>query len=93
MAASHANVMMVRRQLSTSSSTEVPTIWMVAWITLAKLLLSASATVSTSLVKKLMMSPERVVSKYESGSVWICANRSARMSDTTRCAARTMVWV
>ena len=43
--------MSVRRQSSTTSSVKVPTVWMSAWTALAKLLLSASETVSTSLVK------------------------------------------
>ena len=63
MATSHTSVIIVSCQLRMMSIAVVPTIWMLAWITLAKLLLSASETVSTSLVKKLMMSPERVLSK------------------------------
>lgn len=63
MAASHTSVMIVSCQLRMMSIAVVPITWIVAWITLAKLLLSASETVSTSLVKKLMMSPERVPSK------------------------------
>ena len=80
MSASQATVMSVSRQFRMKSTASVPTIWMNAWITLAKLLLSASETVSTSLVKKLMMSPARVRSKYESGSFWMWAKRSRRMS-------------
>ena len=38
-------------QLSTKSMTSVPLIWMKLWMTMAKLLFSASAMVSTSLVK------------------------------------------
>ena len=51
MMTSQATVMSVRRQSSTKRSTSVPTAWMAAWITLAKLLLRASEIVSTSLVK------------------------------------------
>ena len=51
MSTSQASVMSVRRQSSTTSSVKVPTVWMSACTALAKLLLSASETVSTSLVK------------------------------------------
>ena len=50
-ATSQATVTSVRRQSSANSKTMVPTAWMAAWMTLAKLLLRASDTVSTSLVK------------------------------------------
>ncbi len=85
--------MSVSRQSSTISSTSVPTVWMSAWIALAKLLLRASETVSTSLVKRLITSPWRVESKYESGRRSRWSKRSRRMSSTTFWAARTMICV
>ena len=69
MSASHPSVIRVRRQLSASNRATVPTVCISAWTMFAKLLLSASETVSTSLVKKLMMSPLRRESNHESGRV------------------------
>ena len=71
----------------------MPTVWMSAWTAPAKLLLSASETVSTSFVKKLITSPWRVASKNESGRRRMWSKRSRRMSSTTFWAARTMVCV
>ena len=58
----------------------VPTTWIKLWMIMAKLLLRASEMVSTSLVKRLMVSPSGWESKYPRGSFSMVWKRSRRMS-------------
>ena len=59
--------------------------------TLAKLLLIMSDTVSISLVKRLIRSPDWWVSKYRRGRDWSLLNRSCRRVATVRWEMRTMI--
>ena len=58
--------------------------------TLAKLLPIISDTVSMSLVKRLIRSPDWWVSKYRRGRVWSLLNRSCRRVATVRWEMRTI---
>ena len=69
--------------LNTSIIVIVPKSVRKLWITIAKLLFIASCTVSTSLVKWLIISPCVLLSKYFNGSFCVCLNRSIRISLTT----------
>ena len=57
MTAKKAITMSESRTLSTSSIVTVPVTTIALWISSAKLLLSASVSVSTSFVKRLISSP------------------------------------
>ncbi len=59
--------------------------------TLAKLLFSASEMVSTSLVNRLISSPDWWVSKYRRGRFCKLANRSRRIWATVRGEICTMM--
>ena len=63
MTAKKAITMSESRTLSTSSIVTVPVTTIALWISSAKLLLSASVSVSTSFVKQLISSPCVCVSK------------------------------
>ena len=58
--------------------------------TLAKLELIISDTVSMSLVKRLIRSPDWWVSKYLRGRAWSLLNRSCRRVATVRWEMRTI---
>ena len=81
---------MVSFTLSTIIIVIVPNNVRKLWMIIAKLLFIASCTVSTSLVKWLMISPRVLSSKYFSGRFCVCRNRSMRISLTTFCEVCTI---